>query len=427
MKRAAIRAATLTVLGLLPTALVWVPAASAPPTYAREVSRILEKHCTGCHRTGSVGPFPLTNYAEARAFASEIRRATQSRRMPPWSAAPGPVEFQNQRLLSVEEIKTLGEWFDSGAALGNLKELIPPAPPNNEWAYGPPDALLMPKRPYQVVGSFGEEVRCFLLSSGVPVSEAIRAIDVQPGDGNAVYQVRAFAEASGLARRLNGREPRAGFDCSLNMESVLTRNLLGEWEPGTPRPHLPPGIGRRLNQGADIMLEVHYHGTYRPVSDQTRVALYFLREAPTTYVKTVAIVNREFRIPPGNSDHHVMAEWLCDEDILALSVTPHMHRLGAAVEISVLTPGGGERDLVRVNRYNVNWQTAYVFKEPIMIPKGTLVRVNSSYDNSYQNMNLNPRDPLRESRWGNGPEDEMMSAFLEYVEPKAVNLIARAN
>ena len=88
------------------------------PTYNREVSRILLKHCVGCHHNGGVGPFPLTTYSEASAFAREIRRATQTRKMPPWAAVSGYGEFQNQRLLTIGEIKTLGEWFDKGAQEG---------------------------------------------------------------------------------------------------------------------------------------------------------------------------------------------------------------------------------------------------------------------------------------------------------------------
>jgi hypothetical protein len=44
--------------------------------------------------------------------------------------------------------------------------------------------------------------------------------------------------------------------------------------------------------------------------------------------------------------------------------------------------------------------------------------VEASYDNSNQNMNLDPREPSHEVRWGNGPQDEMLAVFLEYVEAK---------
>ena len=46
------------------------------PTCAKEVSRIIQKNCEGCHRPGQIGPFPLTSYEEVRPFSTEIKRAT---------------------------------------------------------------------------------------------------------------------------------------------------------------------------------------------------------------------------------------------------------------------------------------------------------------------------------------------------------------
>ena len=88
-----------------------------------------------------------------------------------------------------------------------------------------------------------------------------------------------------------------------------------------------------------------------------------------------------------------------------------MHRLGTGVRLTLSTPGEAEGELIWVNRYNFRWQTGYVFKEPISIRKGTTLRVEAYYDNSIQNMNLDPRLPLREARWGNGLEDEMLAVF----------------
>jgi hypothetical protein len=392
--------------------------APATPTYAKQVSRIVETHCTACHHSGGVAPFSLTNYDEVSAFATEIRKATQSRKMPPWFAVPGHGEFQNQRQLTVEEIKTLGEWSDSGAPLGDTKDLPPPSVRDAAWAYGQPDVILTPKKPYQVARSGGEDVRCFVTPYSFSGSKAIRAIDVRPGDPGVVYHVRAFADTTGSARRLETQDSQSGFDCSRNMESVLTEKLLGEWEVGNTFVPLPDGFGRSLPKGADIVLEIHYHRTFRPASDQTKVAFYFQHQPLRHDVRTVTIINRNLQIPLGKPDYQAVAEWTSAKDILAIGLTPHMHRQGTGVRISAAAPGEPERDLVWVNRYNFRWQTGYMFREPILIRKGTTVRVEASYDNSNQNMNLDPREPSHEVRWGNGPEDEMLAVFLEYVEAK---------
>jgi hypothetical protein len=414
MTKIAIRLMMLAALSLLSVA---APFADGQPTYAGQVSRIVEKHCTVCHRSGSVGPFPLTSYDEVRAFAREIRRATQSRKMPPWFAAPGVGNFQNQRQLTVQEIKTLGQWFDAGTPLGDPKDLPLPPDLKTEWAYGQPDVVLKPSKPYLVAGGTGEDLRCFALPLSFRGPKAIRAIDVRPGDPSVVYHVRAFADVTGSARRLDAQGPRSGFDCSLNMGSVLNLRLLGEWEPGNTFHPLPAGFGRYLPRGADIVLEIHYHRTYRQASDQTSVAIYFQPE-PVRYVQVATIVNREIQVAPGNADYQASAEWVSDRDITAIGLTPHMHRLGTAIKIRVSNPGAAPRQLIWVNRYNVSWQTGYVFAESIPIQKGATVRVEASYDNSRQNMNLDIHQPLHESRWGNKPDDEMLAVFLEYVDAK---------
>jgi hypothetical protein len=89
------------------------------------------------------------------------------------------------------------------------------------------------------------------------------------------------------------------------------------------------------------------------------------------------------------------------------------------VKVSAITPVGEVRDLVWVNRYNMYWQTEYLFKKPLVIRKGTIVRVAASYDNSWQNMNLDPGQPLHDARWGMKAEDEMLAVFLEWVDQPA--------
>jgi hypothetical protein len=67
-----------------------------------------------------------------------------------------------------------------------------------------------------------------------------------------------------------------------------------------------------------------------------------------------------------------------------------------------------------VKPYNFNWQTGYVFKEPILMPKGTRVDVAAYYDNSEKNPN-NPNNPLKEARWGDATTDEMLIGWVAYV------------
>ena len=85
-------------------------------TYAKEVSRILQKNCQGCHRPGEVAPFALMNYDDAVAKAHQIQEVILERRMPPWHADPRYGKFQNARRISQEDIDTVASWVESGSA-----------------------------------------------------------------------------------------------------------------------------------------------------------------------------------------------------------------------------------------------------------------------------------------------------------------------
>jgi len=56
-------------------------------TYARDISRILVRHCSSCH--GAQSTIPLTSYEQVRPWAVGIKEQVLSRAMPPWGAVKG--------------------------------------------------------------------------------------------------------------------------------------------------------------------------------------------------------------------------------------------------------------------------------------------------------------------------------------------------
>ncbi|HUI79765.1 MAG TPA: hypothetical protein VLY24_17685, partial [Bryobacteraceae bacterium] len=75
-----------------------------------------------------------------------------------------------------------------------------------------------------------------------------------------------------------------------------------------------------------------------------------------------------------------------------------------------------ERDeLVRVPRYDFNWQLVYELSQPRLLPKGTILRADAHFDNSPNNR-LNP-DPTKQVRWGDQSWEEMMVGFFDVAIP----------
>src|SRR3954449_3981313 len=89
------------------TLLFLAAAASAAPTYNKDIAPIFYKNCAGCHRPGEVAPFPLLSYQDTAKRAALIAGITKSRVMPPWKAEPGYGEFRDERRLTDKEIDTI--------------------------------------------------------------------------------------------------------------------------------------------------------------------------------------------------------------------------------------------------------------------------------------------------------------------------------
>src|SRR5947209_1486196 len=86
-------------------------AASLPKTYQHDVQPILERRCVTCHQAGEIAPMAFTSYAQVRPWASAIREALLSHKMPPWHAAPGTAHaFRNDRSLNKDEVDSIVAW-----------------------------------------------------------------------------------------------------------------------------------------------------------------------------------------------------------------------------------------------------------------------------------------------------------------------------
>jgi hypothetical protein len=94
-----------------------------------------------------------------------------------------------------------------------------------------------------------------------------------------------------------------------------------------------------------------------------------------------------------------------------------MHLIGREIRVVAVGPDGAERTLVHIPDWDFNWQEAYRFREPVPLPKGTLVRVTGWFDNSAENPN-NPSSPPRLVRFGEQTTDEMCVAYIAYTRDR---------
>lgn len=384
------------------------------PTFYKDVLPILQESCQSCHRPGQVAPFSLISYQDARSWATEIKTFTQKRQMPPWKAEPGHGEFQDVRRLSDEQVATLAAWADGGAPAGSEKDAPAEKSWPTEWMLGQPDLVLTMPEEYSVTATGDDDFRCFVLPTGLTEEKQVVAVEVRPGNPRVVHHVLNFIDTSGRARALDERDPAPGYNSGPGGIGFLPGGGLGGWAPGNMPRKLPDGVFRPLPAKSDLVVQVHYHKTGKPEKDRTSIGIYFAKEPQKLQARTFPLTNLFINIPPDVARHEVKASMVVPVDSRAIAVTPHMHLLGKEMRVTATLPDGTQKSMVWIKDWDYRWQDTYIYKEPVVLPKGTRLEMVAYFDNTSQNP-LNPNSPPKRVTFGEQTTDEMAFAFLEFV------------
>ena len=402
--------------------------AAAQPTYTKDISRIVQAKCQGCHRPNDIAPFALMTYDDAVTWAEDINRVVSNRIMPPWKPVPGHGDFRGAYNLTDDERQTLLDWIAAGTPQGDDADL-PEAPPEqtSEWQLGDPDLVVQMAQVFDVPRR-QDLYRCFVMPTGIDEDKWVSAVQVIPGNRQIVHHVLLFLDTSGKARDMDGADGNPGYDCfggpgfpingGSGLLSLLNLDLgLGGWVPGTRITPLPDGTALFLPRTADIVMQVHYFPNGRPGPDQTKVGIYYSKAPVQKRLRYLPLVNTAFQIEPEDPDKVVTASFGPVPfffDAHAVQIAPHMHLLGRKIQVELKKRGEDPEDMVLIDDWDFNWQGFYTYKEPLALPVGSTLKLTCHFDNTVDNPK-NPNDPLRVVGWGEGTQDEMCLAFIGFT------------
>jgi mono/diheme cytochrome c family protein len=429
-------------------------------TFSRDVARILYKNCVECHKPNDLAPFSVLTYKDVRPWARSVREKVITREMPPWHADPRYGAFKNDARLSTKDIDTIVAWVDQGAKEGDPKDL-PALPDQDEgWKIGKPDQVLSMAEEYTVRPNDPDNYVYAVIPTRFKEDRWIQAAEIRPTNKKIVHHVIAhiltpqaiagsrgtgakperlaenelpiFYKEGGLARVKmdapviddGANAPNGGsvFKRRSNEEGAdLFSILLTSYAPGKGPDVFGLDMAKRIPAGSQIVLQIHYSrfrgAPDKPQTDRTSVGLVFAKAPPKKRVVTLTIPNHFFKIPAGADNHRVTAAYVFDQDVELVDYMPHMHLRGKQMKYEVIYPNGQRATLLWVPKFNFNWQTLYILKEPVAIPKGTRMIITAHFDNSAKNK-YNP-DPAKAVRWGDPTYDEMMIGWMDYVVPNS--------
>ncbi len=408
-----------------PSALAQTQSASArtgasnttPLTYYKNVAPIIDHNCASCHRPTQPGPFPLLTYTDVRKHAPDIVTVIKRHYMPPWLPQQGYGSFVDERRLSDEQIRTIVEWVQQGAKAGSPADAPPPSKFTPGWQLGRPDLVVEATSPFHMPADGQDQYWNFVLHTHEKTARWVKAIEIRPGNLKPVHHANMYTSMR-ISRSASGKPVDDGFpgmDVSNVSGSFDSDSHFLFWKPGGNVWVEPADMAWRLDPGSDLILNVHMRATGKPELEQPSVGFYFTDKPGTKKPMALPLEHDgALDIPAGNSDFQVSDDFVVPMDMDVLAIYPHAHYLGHLLEGYATLPDKTRKWLIRIQDWDPSWQAVYRYKDPVFLPKGTVVSMRYHYDNSVANVR-NPNEPPKRVRAGNQTTDEMAHLSLQVL------------
>ena len=412
------------------------------PTFNKDVLPILQRSCQSCHRPGTAAPMSLLTYEDVRPWARSIKDRVTRRQMPPWHIDRSIGEYLDDPSLSDVEIATVATWVDAGAPQGNQHD----APPQmvladlNEWAFGEPDLIVSMKKGFSIPAEGADFYPSEVVDSGLTEDRYMKWVQVITTAQCCLHHEHVYAYVENED------------DSDDNTGSVHVT----EYVMGNNGDYFADGVGKLLKANSKFRFAPHYHPWGEEVHDISRVGIKFypkdivpelevtshrirtsvgddwllnrekvedllLREGydlpldgttPLTPFLSEDAVNSlaQLSIPP-----HTVARseryFRLEQPALILNFQPHMHFRGSRMLLEAIHADGRREVLTDVPNYEQVWQLTYTYKEPHLLPAGTILHSIAWHDNTSANRH-NP-DPSAWIGWGGRTMDDMGNAWTD--------------
>src|ERR1700733_10521282 len=396
-----------------------VVAAQGPVTWSGQIAPLVYGNCTTCHHPGGVGPFSLLTYSDARRWGPQMATATSSRYMPPWLPEKGYGDFADERRLTDEQIALIARRVQSGMPQGETSA-APPIPTYSEtWQYGKPDLILSVERPFALPASGTDVFRNFVLPYPLKQTHYIRAMEIRPVAPQIVHHANMLIDRTASFRRAHPAEWKDGvpgmeLEVDAGNDFDPDSNFLF-WKPDTPVLVEPEGMPWRLDPGNDLILNMHLKPSGKPELAAAQIGLYFTDQPPTKKPMLLQLEHDDaLDIPPGARNFVVEDSLRLPVDVEVLGIYPHAHYLGKHLEAWAALPDQQKKWLIVIPNWDIDRQSVYRYRTPVLLPKGSIVHMRYTYDNSSANAH-NPHAPPVRVKAGNRSEDEMAHLWLQVL------------
>lgn len=407
-------------------------------TYYKDIAPLIQKRCASCHHEGGGAPFSLLTYEDVSKRASFIKDVVKSRYMPPWRPDNNYVHFANDRSLAQSEIDLIVKWIDDkkpkGKQAGNVK--------TNDVIFADTKYNRKPDKVFKITDSFrvkGNNAERFVIFK-IPIEtnnyENVEAVEFYTNNKKLVhhanYEIHEVPDTTvdlySTVPYINLTEgDRTQYEQYKPYRKTIT--YYGGWIPGTTYETYPKEFGWVMPKRGVILITVHYAPTAVDENSICGVNLFYKQTPVTRPVKVISFgsggigqkqIKPDFYISPNEIKTFKLDVTNPSSDLSVMYVWPHMHYIGKEFKAYLIKPGADTVPLVHIPAWDFRWQEIYRFKNFVKVPKGTILHIEGTYDNTAQNP-ANPFSPPQTimSVGDMVSTDEMLTLLMVYLPYQA--------
>ncbi|HTC88372.1 MAG TPA: tetratricopeptide repeat protein, partial [Bryobacteraceae bacterium] len=165
----------------------------------------------------------------------------------------------------------------------------------------------------------------------------------------------------------------------------------------------------------ELVLNIHLQPSGKREEVRPSIGLYFTGKPQTRFPLLVQLENDQaLDIPAGTHDFAIADDFTLPLDADVLAVYPHAHYLGKLLEAWATVPNSSKKWLVRIPAWDPIWHAVFYYREPVFLPKDSVIHMRYHYDNSSNNPR-NPNHPPKRVRAGNQATDEMGHLWFQIL------------
>lgn len=323
--------------------------------------------------------------------------------------------------MTDDEIAAIADWSEDGAPEGDRSELPRPPALSDGWQLGLPDLIVGMPAPYRLAPGGPDRIRTFVLPVPVQSLRWVNAWEFHFSNEQVVHHATLLLDQTHASHDLDERDPEPGYEGVIALSARNPEGFFLGWTPGQSPSTAAEGSAWPLEPGSWMVAMLHLRPTDRWETVDVKIGLHFAGTPPARKSAMIRLNRQDIDIPPGESRYVVSDSYILPVDVDAYSVQPHAHGLARDMKGWATLPDGTRKWLIHIANWNFHWQDAYRFASPVVLPAGTRLSMEYSYDNSYANQANRGLAPVR-VRWGQRTSDEMGDLWIQVVPRHAADL-----